>query len=245
MGASLLLTLGARAMNASQTAINTIGHNIANANTPGYSRQSAVLKTAAPQFTGGGFQGKGVQVDTITRAYNQFLSREATTSRSTAVSDLTLLNNLQRLERVLPPGEAGLGQGMSQFLNAMVDVSSRPSDTAARQVVLARAQEMAARFASAGQQLQDLQQGVVTELKANAVVVNQLAKQIATLNGDIARLTGSDNSPNDLLDQRDQLVAELAKYIGVSTIPASDGSVGVFIGGGQVLVLGSQARSLV
>ena len=245
MGASLLLTLGARAMNASQTAINTIGHNIANANTPGYSRQSVVLKTAAPQFTGGGFQGKGVQVDTITRAYNQFLSREATSSRATAASDLTLLNNLQRLEKVLPPGEAGLGQGMSQFLNAMVDVSSRPSDTAARQVVLARAQEMAARFASAGQQLQDLQQGVVTELKANAVVVNQLAQQIATLNGDISRLSGSDSSPNDLLDQRDHLVTELAKYVGVSTIPASDGSVGVFIGGGQVLVLGNQARSLV
>jgi flagellar hook-associated protein 1 FlgK len=245
MGASLLLSLGARAMNASQAAINTIGHNIANANTPGYSRQSIVLKTATPQFTGGGFQGKGVQVDTINRSYNQFLTREANNSRSVATADQTLLSNLQRLEKVLPPGEAGLGQGISQFLNAMVDVSSRPNDTAARQVVLARATDMAARFASAGQQLQDLQQGVVTELKANVVVVNQLAKQIAVLNGDIARLTGADSSPNDLLDQRDQLVAELSKYVGVSTIPATDGSVGVFIGGGQVLVLGTQARSLV
>jgi flagellar hook-associated protein 1 FlgK len=242
--ASLLLSLGARAMNASQAAINTVGHNIANANTPGYSRQTVVLKTATPQFTGGGFQGKGVQVDTINRSFNQFLTREANGSRATAAADQSLLTNLQRLEKVLPPGESGLGKGMSQFLNAMVDVASRPADPSARQVVLARAKEMASRFSSAGAQLQDLQQGVVSELKANVVVVNQLAKQIATLNGDIARLSGSDSSPNDLLDQRDQLVSELSKYIGVTTIPASDGSVGVFIGGGQLLVLGVQAQSL-
>jgi flagellar hook-associated protein 1 FlgK len=244
MGASLLLSLGARAMNASQAAINTIGHNIANANTPGYSRQTVVLKTATPQFTGGGFQGKGVQVDTINRSYNQFLTREANGSRATAAADQSLLTNLQRLEKVLPPGESGLGQGIGQFLNAMVDVASRPSDPSARQVVLSRAKEMASRFASAGAQLQDLQQGVVSELKANVVVVNQIAQQIAVLNGDIARLSGSDSAPNDLLDQRDQMVAELSKYIGVTTIPASDGSVGVFIGGGQVLVLGVQAQSL-
>ncbi len=245
MGASLLLSLGARAMNASQAAINTIGHNIANANTPGYSRQTVVLKTATPQFTGGGFQGKGVQVDTINRSYNQFLTREANGSRATAAADQSLLTNLQRLEKVLPPGESGLGQGISQFLNAMVDVASRPSDPSARQVVLSRAKEMASRFASAGTQLQDLQQGVVSELKANVVVVNQIAQQIAVLNGDIARLSGSDSAPNDLLDQRDQMVAELSKYIGVTTIPASDGSVGVFIGGGQLLVLGVQAQALV
>ncbi len=245
MGASLLLSLGARAMNASQSAINTVGHNIANANTPGYSRQTVVLKTATPQFTGGGFQGKGVQVDTINRSYNQFLTREANGSRATAAADQSLLTNLQRLEKVLPPGENGLGQGMSQFLNAMVDVASRPNDPSARQVVLARAKEMSSRFSSAGAQLQDLQQGVVSELKANVVVVNQLAKQIAVLNGDIARLSGSDSSPNDLLDQRDQLVAELSKYVGVTTIPATDGSMGVFIGGGQLLVLGVQAQALV
>ncbi len=245
MGVSLLLNIGARAMTANQTAINTIGHNIANANTPGYSRQSVVLETALPQFSGGGFVGKGVQVDTINRSFNQFLTREAVSSKATAAQDEAKLANLQRLEKIFPPGETGLGQGVSQFLNAMVDVASRPADPSARQVVLGRAKEMSARFSSAGQQLQDLQEGVNTELKANVVVVNQLAEQVATLNGSIARLSGSDHSVNDLLDQRDQLVSELSKYIGVTTIPADDGTLGVFVGGGQRLVLSNQAQKLV
>jgi flagellar hook-associated protein 1 len=245
MGASLLLNLGARAMNANQTALGVIGHNIANANTPGYSRQTAVLDTATPQFSGSGYIGKGVQVDTINRSYNRFLTTEANNSRAQAALDTTHLTNLQRLEKVFPPGENSLGQAMGQFLNAMVDVASRPADPAARQVVLGRAKETAARFASAGTQLADLQAGVVSDLKANVNVVNQLAKQVANVNNQIARLSGSDHSVNDLLDQRDQLVSEISKYVAVTTIEASDGSTGVFIGGGQRLVLGAEAQTLV
>lgn len=242
---SLLLNLGARAMNASQTVISTIGHNIANANTPGYSRQTAVLKTATPQFTGAGFQGKGVAVDTINRVYNRFLTQEAYGSRAAASGDEALLLNLQRLEKVLPPGEAGLGKAMSDFLNAMVDVASRPADPAARQVVLGRTKEMATRFSSAGAQLNDLQAGVSSDLRANVQVVNALAKQLANVNGQIQRLNGGEHDTNDLLDQRDNLIYEISKYVTVSTLEAEDGSMGVFIGGGQRLVLSNQAAELV
>ncbi len=242
---SLLLNLGARAMNASQSVISTIGHNIANANTPGYSRQTAVLKTATPQFTGAGFQGKGVAVDTINRVYNRFLTQEAYGSRAAASGDETLLLNLQRLEKVFPPGEAGLGKAMSDFLNAMVDVASRPADPAARQVVLGRAKEMATRFSSAGAQLNDLQAGVASDLRANVQIVNTLAKQLANVNGQIQRLNGGEHDTNDLLDQRDNLIYEISKYVTVSTLEAEDGSMGVFIGGGQRLVLSNQAAELV
>ena len=244
MAASLLLNLGARAMNASQAAINTIGHNIANANTPGYSRQTAVLETATPQFTGGGFQGKGVVVDTINRSYNRFLTQEAYSSRAAASGDEAFMVNLKRLEKLFPPGESGLGEAISGFLNAMVDVASRPADPAARQVVLGRAKEMATRFSSAGNQLADLQAGVVSDLTANVQVVNQLSAQIANANSQIARLSGSDHSVNDLLDKRDNLIYELSKYVSVSTLEADDGSMGVFIGGGQRLILGGQAQKL-
>ncbi|MBH9553548.1 flagellar hook-associated protein FlgK [Inhella gelatinilytica] len=244
MAASLLLNLGARAMNASQSAINVIGHNIANVNTPGYSRQTAVLTTATPQFTGAGFQGKGVMVDTINRVYNRFLTQEAQVSRSTASGDETRMLNMQRLDKLFPPGDEGLGAAMGSLLNAMVDVTSRPSDPAARQVVLGRAQEVAARFSNAGQQLSELQAGVVSDLKASLQVVNQLATQIANANQQIARISGGDHAANDLLDQRDQLVYELSKYLTVSTLSADDGSLSVFIGGGQLLVLGNQAQQL-
>lgn len=239
-----LLSIGIRAMFANQAALQAVGQNIANANTPGYSRQSVVLTTPEGQFTGAGYFGKGVAIETVERSHNEFLTRQAASTKSLAHMDSTRMSQLAQLEKVFPTGDSGLGAAAGQFLNAMVDVSSRPSDPSARQVVMGRATELAARFANAGQQLVDLQAGVVSDLKANVSVVNQLSKQIAFANDQIARANGNGHTPNDLLDQRDRLISELSQYIQVSTLPATDGTVGVFIGGGQRLVLGAQAQDL-
>lgn len=239
-----LLTLGARAMFANQAALQTIGQNIANANTPGYSRQSVVLTTSPGQFTGAGFFGRGVDVQTVVRAHNEFLTKEATSSKSTAMADSTRAEQLARMEKLFPPGTEGLGYAASQFLNAMVDVASRPSDPSARQVALGRANELAVRFANAGQQITDLQAGIVSDLKAGVTVVNELAQQIAGINDQIARTRGTGHTPNDLLDKREQLVSQLSEHVAVTTLPADDGTLGVFIGGGQRLVLGNQASTL-
>lgn len=239
-----LLTLGARAMFANQAALQTIGQNIANANTPGYSRQSVVLTTSPGQFTGAGFFGKGVDVQTVVRSHNEFLTKEAASTKSTAVADATRAEQMTRLEKLFPPGNDGLGQAASQFLNAMVDVTSRPSDPSARQVALGRASELAVRFSNAGQQVTDLQAGVVSDLKANVTVVNQLAQQIANINDQISKTKGSGHTPNDLLDQRERMISQLGEYVAVTTLPADDDTVGVFIGGGQRLVLGNQASKL-
>lgn len=244
MSTSALLSLGMRAMAANQAALQTIGQNISNANTPGYSRQSVVLTTPAGQYTGAGFFGKGVQVETVTRSYNSFLTRDAADAKSAASMDSARYEQLQQLEKLFQPGEQGLGQAANQFLNSLVDVSVSPADPSARQVVLGRAEELAARFASVGQQLADLQAGVVSDLRTSVDVVNQLSQQIAAANDQIARVTGSGHTPNDLLDKRDQLISELSQYVQVSTLPASDGTMGVFIGGGQRLVLGSIAQEL-
>lgn len=239
-----LLSIGARAMFANQAALQTIGQNIANANTPGYSRQSVVLTTSPGQYTGAGFFGKGVDVQTVVRSHNDFLTKEAATAKSTAMADSTHAEQLSRLEKLFPPGTDGLGYAASQFLNAMVDVTSRPSDPSARQVALGRANELGVRFSNAGQQLSDLQAGVVSDLKANVTVVNQLAQQIANINDQISKTRGSGHTPNDLLDQREQLISQLGEHVAVTTLPADDDTVGVFIGGGQRLVLGNQASTL-
>jgi flagellar hook-associated protein 1 FlgK len=239
-----LLSIGVRAMFANQAALQTVGHNIANANTPGYSRQSVVLTTPDGQFTGAGFFGKGVAVQAVERAHNEFLTKDAAAAKSLANMDATRSEQLSRLEKVFPPGQDGLGYAAGQFLNSMIDVSTRPSDPSARQVVLARASELAARFSDAGQQLASIQGGVLSDLKANVSVVNQLARQIAAANDQVARTNGTGQTPNDLLDQRDQLISKLSEYVQVSTLPAGDGTMGVFIGGGQRLVLGSDAQQL-
>jgi flagellar hook-associated protein 1 len=244
MSASPLLSIGTRAMFANYAALQTIGHNIANANTEGYSRQQVEFATAQGQFTGAGFFGKGVDVAAVTRSHNAFLTREAATAASQAAADGARLEQLQRLETVFPPGEAGLGHAASALLNAVVDLASRPQDLSTRQVVLARAQDMAQRYAAAGAQIDTLQEGVVQDLQVAVASVNRLTQGIATVNEQIARVAGSGQTPNDLLDQRDALVAELSEFVQVTTLPADDGTLAVFVAGGQRLVLGTQATKL-
>lgn len=245
MGASALMSLGMRAMSANYAALQATGHNISNVNTEGYSRQSVVLGTNGGQFTGAGFFGKGVNVDAVKREHSEFLTREAATTRAIAAADETRSTQLQQLEKVFPLGEAGLGYSATQMFNAFVDVANKPADTSARQVVLARAGEFATRLKSAGEQLDTLQQGVTEELKASISQVNMLASRVAELNQKIAAVKGSGQTPNDLLDQRDQTINEMSRYLQVTTIEAGDGSMSVFIGGGQKLVLGNQTTTLV
>jgi len=244
MGTSTLMSIGMRAMTANYAALQTTGHNIANANVEGYSRQQVELASAGGQYSGAGFFGKGVDVATVSRSHNEFLTREAATSKSQAAGDQARLEQLDRLEKIFPPGEQGLGYAAGALLNAMVDLASRPQDASGREVVLARVQDLASRFATAGAQLDSLQNGVTQDLQTGIAAVNQLTQRIADVNDRIAALSGSGQPANDLLDQREQLVSQLSAYVQVTTIPAGDGSLGVFMAGGQRLVLGSQATPM-
>ncbi len=239
-----LMSLGTRAMFANYAALQTTGSNIANAGTEGYSRQQVDLATAGGQFTGAGFFGKGARIETVTRAADAFLTREAAASRARAALDETHLEQLTRLEKVFPSGEQGIGYAAGQLLNAFVDVANRPQDTSARQVVLARTEELAARFRAAGEQVDILQSGVAQDLRNSVATVNSLAQRVADINQQIAAVKGVGHVPNDLLDQRDRLISEISEHIQVTTIAADDGTMGVFIGGGQRLVLSNTALQL-
>jgi flagellar hook-associated protein 1 FlgK len=244
MSASPLMSIGMSAMTANYAALQTTGNNIANANVAGYSRQQVLLQTAQGQFTGAGFFGKGVDVASVTRAHDAFLTREAVTAGSQAAGDQARLDQLRRLEQIFPTGQQGLGYLSGQLLNSMVDLASQPQDPSTRQVVLSNAQSVAAGFAAAGSQLDSLQSGITQDLKSGVASVNQLTQQIASVNERIARTAGSGQPPNDLLDQRDQLISQLGSFVQVTTLPASDGSLSVFMASGQRLVLGNQATTL-
>jgi flagellar hook-associated protein 1 FlgK len=244
MGASALLSIGQRAMTASYAALQVTGNNIANANTAGYSRQQVDLQTLAGQYTGSGFFGKGVDVATVTRAHSDFLTREAATSRSVAAGDQARSDQLAQLEAVFPTGESGIGYAAATAFNAFVDVANKPQDDSARRVALARLGDLTSQFRSASDQLDQLQAGVAVDLKAAVSSVNALTKKIADLNFQIANVQGTGHTPNDLLDQRDSAINDLSQYLQVSTVAADDGSVSVFMTGGQKLVLGSNATTL-
>ncbi len=244
MGATPLMSLGMRAMAANYAALQVTGHNIANASVAGYSRQRVEMATAQGQFSGAGYFGKGSDVVTVTRNHNAFLTREAMSTQGLAAKDEARLEQLRKLEKVFPTGEQGLGYATQNFLNAFSDLANLPADTSTRQVVLARAQELAVRFADAGAQIDQSQHLLREDLKTTVATVNELTSNIATLNQRIAEVSGLGQPPNDLLDQRDQLLTELSKQIAITTVAASDGTIGVFAGGGQRLVLGKEAQPL-
>lgn len=239
-----ILNIGTQALQANQVALQTAGNNIANANTVGYSRQRVVLETVPGQFTGGGYIGKGVTIQTIQRNYSDFLTRQSTMASATTAADTTRADKLKQLQGVFEGGASGLGASISEMLNSFADVASSPTDITARTVALTRVDETASRLRTASQRLDDLQIGVTQEISQKVDAINSLAQGIADVNDQISRGFGSGQPANDLLDRRDQLIRDLNTYIQTTSIPADDGTVGVFIGGSQALVLGVEASQL-
>ncbi len=235
-----ILNIGTQALQANLVALQTAGNNIANVNTPGYSRQKVVLETVQGQFTGGGYIGKGVSVQTIQRNFDAFLTRQSTLASATQASDVTRSDYLKQLGDIFQGGTDGLGASINDMLNAFSDVASAPTDLTARTVALTRVDETARRMRAASLALDDLQNGISQSVNEKVTAINTLANNIATVNGQIARAMGAGQPPNDLLDKRDQLIRDLNQFVQTSSIPADDGTVGVFIGGSQALVLGTE-----
>ena len=234
-----ILNIGTQALQANQIALQTAGNNIANANTVGYSRQSVVMETVQGQYSGAGYIGKGVNVQTIKRNFDEYLTRQATLTGSIAAGDQSRADNLKNLEGLFSGGTSGLGASISDMLNAFSDIASAPTDLTARTVALTRVNETASRMRALSANLDDLQDGITQPLAQMVSNVNTIAKSIAEVNQSIAKVQANGQPPNDLLDKRDQLIRDLNQYVQTSVIPASDGTVGVFIGGSQALVLGT------
>lgn len=241
---SNLLNVGSRALQANQVALQTTGNNIANVNTPGYSRQSVVLKTVEGQYSGSGYIGNGVSVQTIQRNYSAFLTTQATQAGATQSADVARAEKLNQLEGIFGGGATGLGSAINDMLNSFSDVASAPTDLTARTVALTRVDETASRMRSSAQQLDDLQSNVTLALSDKVGAINKLTKSIADVNEQVARTQGNGQPANDLLDQRDQLIRNLNQYVQTTSVAASDGSVSLFIGGSQPLVMGSTAAQV-
>jgi flagellar hook-associated protein 1 FlgK len=241
---SSLLSISASALTANQNVLNVIGNNIANVNTEGYSRQQAVLKSIPGQFMGTGYYGKGVEITTINRIYDEFLTRQAATSKSVAAGDSVRSSYMQQLESLFPGGANGLGASVSELLNSFSDIANAPTDLTARGVTLARAEEMANRFRATAESINELRIGVNQQLNVDIDAINNLASQIASTNREISLALGSGHTPNDLMDKRDQLVRDLNRYVQTTNVQTDDGSLTIFVGGSQPLVLGGSASTV-
>lgn len=229
-----------------QRALSTTGHNIANVNTPGYSRQRVEIVTQTPQASGAGYIGTGVKTLTVERLYDQFLV-ERVRSATSSTSNLEIYRQYAgRIADVLGDSDAGLNGALENFFNAVQSVSNDPTSGPARQLLLSEAESLVTRFQYLDRQLTDTRQEVNGQLGTQVNEVNSLSRAIADINKEIVVAVGRSGGqpPNDLLDTRDQLIGQLSELVSVSTLAQDDGAVNVFIGNGQSLVTGYNAATL-
>lgn len=245
MGSSVF-NIGVSGLAAAQAGLLTTGHNISNASTPGFNRQQIVQSTNTPQFTGAGYFGQGTNVTTVQRVYNQFLASQ-TLSAQTRLSELNAYaDQIRQVDGLLADPSAGLSTALNDFFRGVHEVAANPASIPARQSMLSMAQALVGRFQSVDSRLNEIRDGVDTQLASTVADINSYTTQIAALNQRIilAQAAGPGQPANDLLDQRDQLIAQLNQQVRVTTLTESDGSLSVFVGNGQAVVVGAQSYGL-
>lgn len=241
-----IFNIGVSGLTAAQTRLATTGHNIANVNTDGYSRQQVGLETLPAQTTGLGSIGSGVHVADISRAYDDFLAGRVRVSTASSSEAEYLYSHSLQVDNVISDPAAGMSQVLSEFFNAVNDVADDPTSVPTRDVMLNQTDILVSRFHSMDSYFSQLRDQSNTDLKSFAGEINRLSQSIANINVDIQKggQFGGSSQPNDLLDMRDRLIDELNQYVNVKTVNQSDGQVNVFIGNGQPLVLGNSANTL-
>lgn len=243
--ASSILSVGQSALAAAQIGLTTTGHNIANANTPGYSRQVVVQGSAGSQDDGFGFVGKGTQVAEVRRVYNEFLNNRVSSAQSSTRELQTYYTQISQINNQFADSTAGLAPVLQDFFSGLQELSSNASSASARQTALSNAETLASRFNSLDSQLSDMAESVNGQVTSSITTINSYAKQLAKLNDEIEKAQGVQGGKpsNDLLDQRDYLVSELSKEI-KTTVVKQGASYSVFIGNGQPLVVGVKTFDL-
>lgn len=241
-----LLNTGISALLGYRKALDTAGHNIANVSTEGYTRQRVefVSRLGGPQ--GDGYIGAGVSTSTVKRITDAFVGARIVADTSAYARAQSFEGVVGQLDTWLSDATTGLAGPLTSFFDSLNDLSANPSSTADRQSVISDAQSLATRFHSLASQIDGLQTELNARVRQDVDDINAAARDIAALNERIATATGAAGGqpPNDLLDQRDQLIQQLAGKIGITTTQGDDGSISVFAGNGQGLVIGTRAASL-
>ncbi|HSP57382.1 MAG TPA: flagellar hook-associated protein FlgK, partial [Halomonas sp.] len=232
-----IFSIGLSGLNAAQNALNTTSNNISNVYTPGYNRELAIL--------GEGSADGGVKVNDIQRQFDRYVADQlnAATSSSSALSSYQ--TQVSQIDNLLADREAGLAPLMQNFFSSLEDLAGAPSDPASRQGLLGTADTLTAQFRSFDGYLQDMQEGINGQIRDEVTQVNNTTEQLATLNREItlARARNGE-APNGLLNQRDQLVAELSERMDVRLNIQDGKTYNISLPNGQPLVAGTDAYRL-
>jgi len=245
MGISSIFDIASSGITAQRLAIEVAGENIANVNTPGYSRQEVIMENR-PVGTANGFPlGSGVQIQTVRRSYDGMLQQQIVDGNSSYQQNLARQKALEQIQPSFNElASDGLGKAVDNFFGAWQDLSANPSGSAERQALLSRSQTLVDTFHQMNQSLTTVAKTADNNLVGISAQVTDHAKNLALVNTQILATQAVGGSPNELLDQRDLLLRELSEKVGISATLASDGTASVTLAGGEQLVAGTSYATL-
>jgi flagellar hook-associated protein FlgK len=241
---TVAFNLGIEGLLAAQTALDTVGHNLANANTPGYSRQNVLLETAPAVHIGGKLVGNGVRAEKVVSVRDLLVNQRILVQRSAVGRLSTLSNGLGDVQSLFAePSDGSLSSTLSGFFGSISSLSANPGDATLRSDALRTASDLASRFQSLYGGLQKLRTDAVSQITAQVAQVNQLTKQIVTLNQAIGAQEVDGSEANDLRDSREEALRSLSDLIDVNVVERPNGTIDVS-SQGQVLVAGTMRFDL-
>ncbi|MCS2158647.1 flagellar hook-associated protein FlgK [Scandinavium sp. H11S7] len=243
---SSLMNSAMSGLGAAQTALNTVSNNIASYNVSGYTRQTTVLSAANSTLGAGGWVGNGVTVSGVQREYNAFITNQLNAAQNQSSGLTTRYQQMSKIDDLMSDTTNSISATLQDFFSSLQTLVSNAEDPAARQAVLGKAQGLVNQFKTTDQYLRDQDKQVNGAIASTVSQINNYSQQIATLNDKISKLTGvgAGASPNDLLDQRDQLVSQLNQLVGVEVNVQDGGTYNITMANGYNLVQGSNARQL-
>lgn len=240
-----LLAIGKTGLYAAQAALATTGHNIANANVAGFSRQTVVQATSAALDTGVGFLGTGTEIAQIKRYSDNFLNTQVRSAQASTSGLESYYSQIKQIDNLLADTTSGLSPAMQGFFKGVQDMAANRASVPSRQAMLSSAETLATRLQDLDSRLGEIRSGVNGEIEASVTAINTYGSQIAKLNEQISTFASSaTRPPNDLLDQRDQVVLELNKFVKATVTQGDNSSLTISIGNGQPLVVGNDSFQL-
>ncbi len=245
MGLLGSLQIGKSGLLASQAALQVVGNNLANLATEGYHRQSITLSPETAQEIGPGlFIGRGVKIQSITRAVDDALEsrlRGSTSDQSASGIRQQLLGRIEAIENEFSGTD--LSNALGEFFNVFSQLSNTPQDISLRTLVAEQAGSLAGFIRDLDAEFGNVQLQTITQIDQTVATVNDLLTRIASLNTQITvQSRGAGGAPG-LRDQRDQLLGELSQYMDISTVEQQSGSVDVFVGS-LPIILNNRSRGV-
>ncbi|WP_233961480.1 flagellar hook-associated protein FlgK [Pectobacterium versatile] len=244
---SNLINTAMSGLKGAQVALSTVSNNISNQAVTGYSRQNAILEQAISSSTSAGYIGNGVNVVSINRQYNEFITNQLRSAQTTSSSVTAYYEQISKIDNLLASSTTSLSSTIQGFFSNLQNLTSNAGDSSTRQTVLGKAEGLVNQFKVTDKYLRDMDSGLNTQIQSTVGQINTYTDQIASLNNEITKLMGANSGtmPNDLLDQRDLLVDQLNKLVGVD-VTVQDGIVyNVALKNGTNLVQAGTSNQLV